>query len=89
MWLPAVTIKWFNTVFSGPGSGQSRAQIFANVHVVMEAVDDPAYLEALNGADMVNPDGMPLVWALRALGVAPRPEGLRPRRHGRHAGGGR
>lgn len=49
--------------------GQSRAQIFANVHVVMEAVDHPAYLEALNRADMVNPDGMPLVWALRALGL--------------------
>lgn len=49
--------------------GQSRAQIFANVHVVMEAVDNPAYLEGLNRADMVNPDGMPLVWALRALGL--------------------
>jgi N-acetylglucosaminyldiphosphoundecaprenol N-acetyl-beta-D-mannosaminyltransferase len=49
--------------------GLSRAQIFANVQVVMEAVDHPAYLEALNRADMVNPDGMPLVWALRALGL--------------------
>ena len=46
----------------------SRAVIFANVHVVMEAYDDPDFLERLNRADMVNPDGMPLVWALRALG---------------------
>lgn len=47
---------------------QSRALVFANVHVVMEAVDDPAFLRLLNGADVVIPDGMPLVWALRALG---------------------
>ncbi|MFZ1084451.1 MAG: WecB/TagA/CpsF family glycosyltransferase [Terracidiphilus sp.] len=46
----------------------SRAQLFANVHVVMEAVDDPDFLRLLNTADVVNPDGMPLVWALRALG---------------------
>ncbi|HEV2172749.1 MAG TPA: WecB/TagA/CpsF family glycosyltransferase, partial [Nitrospira sp.] len=30
--------------------------------------DDPAFRFKLNAADMVNPDGMPLVWALRALG---------------------
>jgi N-acetylglucosaminyldiphosphoundecaprenol N-acetyl-beta-D-mannosaminyltransferase len=47
---------------------QSRALCFANVHMIMEAVDDPALLRRLNDADMVNPDGMPLVWALRALG---------------------
>ena len=47
---------------------QSRALFFANVHVVMEARDNPAFLRRLNGADMVNPDGIPLVWALRALG---------------------
>jgi N-acetylglucosaminyldiphosphoundecaprenol N-acetyl-beta-D-mannosaminyltransferase len=47
---------------------QSRALFFANVHMIMEAVDDPAFLARLNAADMVNPDGMPVVWALRALG---------------------
>ena len=47
---------------------QSRALLFANVHVVMEAVDNPAFLRWLNAADVINPDGMPLVWALRALG---------------------
>jgi N-acetylglucosaminyldiphosphoundecaprenol N-acetyl-beta-D-mannosaminyltransferase len=47
---------------------QSRALFFAAVHMIMEAVDDPAFLRRLNDADMVNPDGMPLVWALRALG---------------------
>lgn len=46
----------------------SRALFFATVHMVMEAVDDPVFLDRLNSADIVNPDGMPLVWALRALG---------------------
>ena len=47
---------------------QSRALCFATVHMIMEAFDDPAFLCRLNRADLVNPDGMPLVWALRALG---------------------
>lgn len=47
---------------------QSRALFFAPVHMIMEAADDPAFLARLNDADMVLPDGMPLVWALRALG---------------------
>jgi N-acetylglucosaminyldiphosphoundecaprenol N-acetyl-beta-D-mannosaminyltransferase len=49
---------------------QSRSLFFANVHVIMEAYDNPAYLHALNAADAVNPDGMPLVWALRKLGLS-------------------
>ena len=48
--------------------GESRAVLFANVHMLMEAYDDPGYREDLNAADLVNPDGMPLVWALRAMG---------------------
>jgi N-acetylglucosaminyldiphosphoundecaprenol N-acetyl-beta-D-mannosaminyltransferase len=47
---------------------QSRALCFSTVHMIMEAHDDPAFLGRLNGADLVNPDGMPLVWALHALG---------------------
>ena len=48
--------------------GESRAVFFANVHVLMEAFDDAVFRAKLNAADMVNPDGMPLVWALRAMG---------------------
>ena len=48
--------------------GESRAVFFANVHVLMEAFDDAAFRAKLNAADMVNPDGMPLVWSLRAMG---------------------
>jgi N-acetylglucosaminyldiphosphoundecaprenol N-acetyl-beta-D-mannosaminyltransferase len=48
---------------------QSRYVCAANVHMVMEAHDDGAYRDAVNAADLVTPDGMPLVWALRLQGV--------------------
>jgi N-acetylglucosaminyldiphosphoundecaprenol N-acetyl-beta-D-mannosaminyltransferase len=38
------------------------------VHGVMEAYDDPTFREVLNGAGLVTPDGMPLVWACRHAG---------------------
>ena len=41
----------------------------ANVHMAMEAHDDPKFARVLERADLVTPDGMPLVWGLRALGV--------------------
>jgi N-acetylglucosaminyldiphosphoundecaprenol N-acetyl-beta-D-mannosaminyltransferase len=41
----------------------------ANVHMVMEAWDDHRFREVVNEADLVTPDGMPLVWALRRLGA--------------------
>ena len=47
---------------------ESRTVCLANVHMVMEAYDDPAYQAAVNGADLVAPDGMPLIWILRLLG---------------------
>lgn len=49
--------------------GQSRAVLFVNVHVIMEARDNPKLLEQINGADMANPDGVPVVWTLRAFGA--------------------
>jgi N-acetylglucosaminyldiphosphoundecaprenol N-acetyl-beta-D-mannosaminyltransferase len=41
----------------------------ANVHMAMETYDNPKFAEIVNQADLVTPDGMPLVWGLRALGV--------------------
>ena len=41
----------------------------ANVHMIMEAFDLPEFGSIVNQADLVTPDGMPLVWALRAMGV--------------------
>ncbi len=49
-------------------AGEPRTVLFANVHMLMEAHDTAGFRSSLNSADMVNPDGMPLVWALRALG---------------------
>ncbi|MDP9351291.1 MAG: WecB/TagA/CpsF family glycosyltransferase [Chloroflexota bacterium] len=41
----------------------------ANVHMTMESYDSPAFREVVNGAELVTPDGTPLVWALRVLGI--------------------
>lgn len=40
----------------------------ANVHMIMEGHDDPSFQEVINAADLVVPDGVPLVWALKLLG---------------------
>ena len=47
--------------------------IAANVHVVMTGYWHPEYQQAVNGAALVTPDGMPLVWALRLLGIKGQP----------------
>ena len=47
---------------------QSTYVCVTGVHGVMESYDDPEFREILNHADMVTPDGVPLVWAARLLG---------------------
>jgi N-acetylglucosaminyldiphosphoundecaprenol N-acetyl-beta-D-mannosaminyltransferase len=47
---------------------QSHYICLANVHVLMEAHDSSDIREAVNLADRVTPDGMPLVWLLRLKG---------------------
>jgi N-acetylglucosaminyldiphosphoundecaprenol N-acetyl-beta-D-mannosaminyltransferase len=49
-------------------AAESRSVCAANVHMAMEAHDDPEFGALVNGADLVTPDGMPLVWGLRLLG---------------------
>lgn len=44
--------------------------VAANVHVIMTAYWQPHYQQVINRAALVTPDGMPLVWALRLLGVS-------------------
>jgi N-acetylglucosaminyldiphosphoundecaprenol N-acetyl-beta-D-mannosaminyltransferase len=41
----------------------------ANVDFLTKAFDDAELLDILNGCEMVLPDGMPLLWASRILGV--------------------
>ena len=48
---------------------ESRYVCAANVHMVMEAHDFPSFMQVVNDADLVTPDGMPLVWTMRRLGV--------------------
>jgi len=51
------------------GRGESRYVIANTVNGVMEAYDSPEVRSAMNGADLITADGMPLVWALRLLGL--------------------
>jgi N-acetylglucosaminyldiphosphoundecaprenol N-acetyl-beta-D-mannosaminyltransferase len=58
------------TVVNWSLDGRGRYVCVANVHMVMEGWDDASFRHTVNDADLVTPDGMPLVWALRRLGVA-------------------
>jgi N-acetylglucosaminyldiphosphoundecaprenol N-acetyl-beta-D-mannosaminyltransferase len=49
--------------------GESRYVCVATVHNAIESRQDPAFRSAMNEADLVTPDGMPLVWGLRLLQV--------------------
>ncbi len=49
-------------------SGKVGAVAAANTHLIGEALTDPAYAEVLRSFEIVVPDGMPLVWALRLDG---------------------
>jgi N-acetylglucosaminyldiphosphoundecaprenol N-acetyl-beta-D-mannosaminyltransferase len=50
-------------------AGETRYVCVASVNNVMHARDDESYAAMMNGADLVTPDGMPLVWGLRMLGI--------------------
>jgi len=55
-------LDWIST-------GQAAYVVAANVHVVMTAYWHQSYQQIINGANLVTPDGMPLVWGLRLLGL--------------------
>ncbi|HMC04344.1 MAG TPA: WecB/TagA/CpsF family glycosyltransferase, partial [Actinomycetota bacterium] len=48
---------------------ESRYVCVASVNNVMQSHDAPAFRRLMNDADLVTPDGMPLVWGLRLLGA--------------------
>lgn len=58
----AQVLTWAETL-------QSRYVCLANVHLTMESYDSAEYRAVVNGADLVAPDGRPLVWALRLFGA--------------------
>ena len=55
-------------IMSWCSAGIRKYICVATVNNVMEAYDSPHFRRVMNEADLVTPDGMPLVWALRLLG---------------------
>jgi N-acetylglucosaminyldiphosphoundecaprenol N-acetyl-beta-D-mannosaminyltransferase len=52
-----------DTVCSWIGSGEKgRMVTFSTVHMIVEGMKDPAFLDLLKKSDLNCPDGMPLVW---------------------------
>lgn len=47
----------------------SKSVCVANVHMLMEAHWNLSFQQILQAADLVTPDGMPLVWMLKFLGA--------------------
>jgi N-acetylglucosaminyldiphosphoundecaprenol N-acetyl-beta-D-mannosaminyltransferase len=47
--------------------GWSAYVCLATVHMTMETFDSVVFRQVGNRADLVTPDGRPLVWALRSL----------------------
>ena len=50
-----------NQILDWAENGQGRYVCLANVHMVMEAYEDATLRKVVNQADLVTPDGMPLV----------------------------
>lgn len=59
----ALILNWAKT-------WSSRFVCIANVHMLVEAYRDPNFALVLENSDLVTPDGMPLVWMLRLMGVS-------------------
>lgn len=51
------------------GTDPARYICVTSVHGIMTAYRDASFRAMLNGADIVTPDGMPVVWAMRSFGV--------------------
>lgn len=58
-------MDWMDAMVAAGARGYVTA---AAVNLVMNARENPATMEAVMAATLAVPDGMPLVWALRALG---------------------
>lgn len=61
--------KSIDDIRSWSNSFKTHIVYAANVHMVMGAYDSPEFRHIVNSADLVTPDGMPLVWIMRARGV--------------------
>lgn len=61
-------IKATNLIRNWVNNSESRYVCAANVHMLMEAYDSKKFREIITSADMVTPDGIPLVWMMRLKG---------------------
>ena len=57
------------TIIEWASEHESKTVCVANVHMLMEAHWNPEFASVLKDADMVTPDGMPLVWMMKKLGA--------------------
>jgi N-acetylglucosaminyldiphosphoundecaprenol N-acetyl-beta-D-mannosaminyltransferase len=58
------------TIINWASNSESKVVCVANVHMLMEAHWNPDFAKILRYADLVTPDGMPLVWMMRKMGVS-------------------
>lgn len=58
-----------NLILEWATSRVSKIVCVANTHMLVEAYWHPAFASVLKSADLVTPDGMPLVWMLKLLGA--------------------
>jgi N-acetylglucosaminyldiphosphoundecaprenol N-acetyl-beta-D-mannosaminyltransferase len=68
-WVDAVDpVRALDAIAGWIRQGQRRYVAFANVHGVIEGLDEPTTRRAFNEAGLTVPDGVPLVWLGRLLG---------------------
>lgn len=67
--LPIGAEEAASAVTTWAADGTGRVVCAANVHMVMEAWDNPSFATTLDGADLLVCDGRPLVWSCRLQGV--------------------
>lgn len=60
--------KQIDLILKWASNRTSKAVCVANVHMLMEAYTNPTFAPVLLDADIVTPDGMPLVWLMNLLG---------------------
>jgi N-acetylglucosaminyldiphosphoundecaprenol N-acetyl-beta-D-mannosaminyltransferase len=58
------------TILGWAKERESRYVCVANVHMVMEAYWHAEFAKVKKNADLVTPDGMPLVWMMRLMGMS-------------------
>ena len=51
-------------------AGEARIVCCCNAHSVVSAAQDAGFMQVLGQADLATPDGAPVAWMLRRLGVA-------------------